>query len=680
MQLRFLAGRALNRLGRYPEAVSYLEKAKSKKPIIITAIITSQLDPKVYGGSRVEAFGELAFAYERMGKIDDGIAAYDEMIVSREDIRAKMTKETHKISFMSKLDDLYDNIIRLLLQQGKVSKALEYAERSRSRALADLLAGKKLKAQKEGNRALLAKTMGLQEELSDLEDQVTDGSSKERSIKIGRKKKEIEDVVKDIEKEDSELLSLTAARALSAQKIQELLDQDTALVEYRVSRNGVTTWVITSDSIKAETVNIPIWVLAHKVIGLRQDLSHSGEQAEASDLSASEVWLEISPKRFKRGEEYSFRVYARNSLPLYLTIEAMTKHSPNRSMTTKDLIETRIPGGTKKRIYEFASKYEKLSAGAYQVVLKTDQGDISSNRQEVTVDPDGVISVRDSGHDKEKSHIASDIAQFREKSLYDILLKPVAALLDKKRIGIIPDGILHYLPFAALENKGRYLVEDYAHFYLPSATVYKFCKDKQRPFSGNILALGNPDLGDPRLDIPFALNEVKSIDSLYPDATLLVRDKATETAFKSMAPTHDVLHLASHGEFDAERPLNSALRLSPSGKNDGRLTANEIFDLELNATLVTLSACKSGMSRIRAGNETMGIPRAFIYAGAPSVVASQWNVNDEATASLMKELYRNLKGLDKAEALRTAQLELLKNPKSNKPYYWAAFYLIGDYR
>ncbi len=76
----------------------------------------------------------------------------------------------------------------------------------------------------------------------------------------------------------------------------------------------------------------------------------------------------------------------------------------------------------------------------------------------------------------------------------------------------------------------------------------------------------------------------------------------------------------------------------------------------------------------------MGIPRAFIYAGAPSVVASLWNVNDEATAFLMKELYRNLKGLDKADALRTAQLELLKNPKSNKPYYWAAFYLIGDYR
>lgn len=399
-------------------------------------------------------------------------------------------------------------------------------------------------------------------------------------------------------------------------------------------------------------------------------------------MNASRVRLEISPKRFKNGEEFDYRVSVKNSLPLYLIIEEMLKRAGDWSITAKDLLETRVPGGAEKLLYDLRSRYEKMTPGIYQVVLKTDQGDLTSNRLQVTVGADGMVSVQDKGYGDEKSQAAADIKKQKGKSLYDILIliKPVEPHLKKKRLGIVPHGILHYVPFAALECDGRYLVEDYALFTLPSATVYRFCKEKRKSFTGHVLALGDPDLGDPRLNIKYAIDEVKAICELYPDTTVLVRDNASETAFKSVAGAHDVLHLASHGEFDADKPLNSALRLSPAASDDGRLTASEIFDLELDVSLVTLSACQTGMSRISAGDEMIGLPRAFIYAGAPSVIASLWNVNDISTSMLMKGLYRSMKnGTDKAESLRSTQVALIKDGNYHHPYYWGAFILIGDY-
>ena len=154
--------------------------------------------------------------------------------------------------------------------------------------------------------------------------------------------------------------------------------------------------------------------------------------------------------------------------------------------------------------------------------------------------------------------------------------------------------------------------------------------------------------------------------------------QATESAIKSEAGTYNALHFATHGIFDADQPLNSALLLSASASDDGRLTVSEIFDLDLKAAMVTLSACQSGMSKIKAGDEMTGLPRAFIYAGASTVIASLWNVNDESTSILMEKYYNNLKSINKPDALRSAQLELLNNQKYNEPYYWAAFTLTGD--
>ena len=143
------------------------------------------------------------------------------------------------------------------------------------------------------------------------------------------------------------------------------------------------------------------------------------------------------------------------------------------------------------------------------------------------------------------------------------------------------------------------------------------------------------------------------------------------------------LHFAAHGNVDEAHPARSGIVLSPltDPKEDGTLQMNEIMQLKLNADLVTLSACRTGLGKLLHGEGMIGLTRAFIYAGANSVVVSLWNVNDVATASLMKSFYQNLQsGMPKAEALRQAKLELLTGEKRawRHPYYWAPFVLIGE--
>ncbi len=669
-----IAGKSLNRLGRYQEAVPYLKKVYEQKEMGygVYSSMSSQMLP------RMEALQELSYAYEHAGINPEAITACKKMIDYFENLRARLTRETHKIGFMGTQNEIYDRAIDLLLKEGRIKEALAYSERSRSRAFVDLLAGKEFRPKNAKSKSLLADRKTLELQLASLDEQKSADPERERSIEVVEKK--MDGVIKELEKENAELLSLTAVKTLSTDKIQSMLDIDTAFVEYYVTRSGLTVWVITSDTIRVKKIDIPIWVLADKVVRFRDEVSKTGGRTKSSGKleGASKVRLEIAPQRFRNGELYTYRVYAKNNSPLFMTIDRLETKIGDWVTIKKDILEKEIPGGEEKRIVDYSVKWN-ITPGIYQVYLKTDQGNLTGNIVEVKIDGRGMVSVKDRGYPEKETRQQSEIKRYVNLSLYDILIKPIAPYLNKKKIGIIPHGILHYVPFAALKGD-RYLVEDYILFYLPSATVLKFCRVKEKEFGGKILALGNPDLGNNKLDIPFALNEVKAIKKLYPDSTVLVRKSATRSAFERLSGSYDGLHFASHGIFDANRPLNSALLLSPEGSDNGRLTVNEIFDLDLDASLVTLSACQSGVSRIRAGDEMMGLPRAFIYAGAPSVVASLWNVNDEATAILMEGFYKNLRSTEKADALRKAQISMIKDPKYKKPFYWAAFSLTGDYK
>jgi CHAT domain-containing protein len=139
---------------------------------------------------------------------------------------------------------------------------------------------------------------------------------------------------------------------------------------------------------------------------------------------------------------------------------------------------------------------------------------------------------------------------------------------------------------------------------------------------------------------------------------------------------YSYLHFATHGQFNPEAPLQSALLLAPNPQYNGILTVDKLYSLNLNADLVTLSACETGLSKIANGDDLVGLTRGFLYAGSSSIVASLWKVDDLATSHLMMRFYMELDKTNKGDALRTAQLEMKK--KYPHPYYWASFQLTGN--
>ena len=291
------------------------------------------------------------------------------------------------------------------------------------------------------------------------------------------------------------------------------------------------------------------------------------------------------------------------------------------------------------------------------------------------------------------------------------LIAPLADKLVTPVLGIAPHDVLHYLPFAALPSTGspspdrsggqktRYLSDDYILFTLPSASVLPYVTGRGEvtsplpPAAGQtaisttspLFVIAQPHAeGLPPLH--FAELEARAIAALY-GAQPLIGDAATEAALRSQAPGSRLIHIAAHGQLNARNPLFSRLILAPDAgplaEDDGALEVREVYGLNLtHADMVTLSACQTQLGSQSNGDDIVGLSRAFIYAGAPTVVASLWSVDDEATAVLMEAFYTHLKaGIGKAEALRAAETDLRRDeahPQWAHPFYWAAFVLTGD--
>ncbi len=265
------------------------------------------------------------------------------------------------------------------------------------------------------------------------------------------------------------------------------------------------------------------------------------------------------------------------------------------------------------------------------------------------------------------------------QKLYDWLIKPIETEISKLDVlAIIPDGPLHFLSFAALKHGPTYLIDDIPLFYAPSASVFQFTFAKrQAKKNDKVLAIGNPDLGNYNYNLPLAELEAQSIKWNYPKMDILTGAKATKEWVVDNISKYGIIHLAAHGEFDEFNPLLSSLWLSSPNPENRRLTVKEVFSLELNADLVTLSACQTGLGKLEAG-ELIGLNRAFIYAGTHALVSALWRVDDLSTSVLMKHFYRNYVTLNKAKSLRQAQLIVKKD--FPHPSYWAGFSLIGDYQ
>ena len=271
---------------------------------------------------------------------------------------------------------------------------------------------------------------------------------------------------------------------------------------------------------------------------------------------------------------------------------------------------------------------------------------------------------------------AAEATQADGRALYGRLIAPLDGVLaGKSRLTIVPHGPLHYLPFPALPGRDGFLVEKHELRFLPSASILDLLARRRPPAPQPLLVLGDPDLGNPTYDLPGAEAEAWAIAALQPGAVVFLHDKATKALIRETGADYRLLHFASHGQFRPDDPLGSRLLLAGKSLADGQLTAAELYDMRLNADLVTLSACETGLSKVEQGDDVIGLTRGFLFAGARSIVASLWEVSDEATEHLMVAFYRAMPGQRKSAALRQAQVETMKLYPD--PLFWAAFQVTG---
>jgi CHAT domain-containing protein len=317
-------------------------------------------------------------------------------------------------------------------------------------------------------------------------------------------------------------------------------------------------------------------------------------------------------------------------------------------------------------------------------------------------------------------------------AISQMILQPVAAQLGQKRLLIVGDGVLNYLPFAALslpgksgENRNPPLIVDHEIVLLPSASTLGILRqnynDRQPPnrtlailadpvFSANdervknsssataqqAVESVNPGLSRSRGDnnaqfdrLKFTRQEAQIIQGLVPaNSSTQSFDFAASraAATSSNLSQYKIIHFATHGLANSAHPELSGIILSLIDEKgnalNGFLRLTDIFNLKLAADLVVLSACQTGLGQNIQGEGMVGLTRGFMYAGAQRVVVSLWSVDDEGTATLMSSFYQGMlqKGLTPAAALRAAQLEMWKQEKWKSPYYWAAFTLQGEWR
>lgn len=252
------------------------------------------------------------------------------------------------------------------------------------------------------------------------------------------------------------------------------------------------------------------------------------------------------------------------------------------------------------------------------------------------------------------------------RRFYQLAVEPLRPLLTCERLLVLPSGALHSVPFHALWDGERYLLESYEIALAPSASVAAHWAGDEGAW-GNWAGLAINDAA-----IPAARREVEAAAAFFGAPALFLDEEASLQGLRAAASA-DILHVATHGLFRADNPFFSVLKLA-----DGWIDVRELYRLPLAARLVVLSACESGAGILRAGDEVIGLARGFLAAGAHSLVASIWHVHDESAALLMQHFYAALtqQGCRPAAALRVAQRAALESGRH--PYFWAPFYAMGD--
>jgi CHAT domain-containing protein/Tfp pilus assembly protein PilF len=511
------------------------------------------------------SYGE-ARALESLGRQEAAVAAYRRAVTVIEGVRSQLQQERFRAGYIDDKYQVYVDLVRLLLEMGRVEDAFVVSEKLRARSHLDLLnRGQppvKNAARRQKEQELRGRVRQLQRAIQDEGGRSTPdrrhGALTLFSRELAEAERSYQNLLDDLRSSEPAYAAVRSLTAPSADEVRRTLPPRTALIEYVITEQAVAVFVLTPAHVRARTVPIRRLDLQAKVELVR-------------DLVAR-----------KEGDQW------------------------------------------------------RRPAASLRATLMT------------PVEEAGWLEGVD--------------------TLY-----------------LVPHGILHYLPFALLPRASgdtqRLLVEDFVLAYLPSAAGLVH-QQTRRVSEATLLALA-PNRGK----LEHAQQEVRSISRFFPRSHLVLEGpRATEASFKTESQSYTVLHLATHGYFNKLNPLLSGLELEPGGREDGRLEVHEVLDMRLAADLITLSACETALgsgyfAEVPAGDDFVGLTRAFLFAGSASVLASLWEVNDRSTLELMEIFYRRLREGNKAAALATAQREMLRSGgRYAHPYFWAPFALVGAVR
>jgi CHAT domain-containing protein len=254
----------------------------------------------------------------------------------------------------------------------------------------------------------------------------------------------------------------------------------------------------------------------------------------------------------------------------------------------------------------------------------------------------------------------------RLQELYQELMAPLRERLNATHLTIVPHGILHYLPFHALFDGENYLIDEFSISYAPSASIYELCCRRESRSSGAPLILGVPDSR-----APFIEKEVHTVAAALQGSRLVLGAEAGDEALRTYGAQSRLIHMATHGVFRQDNPMFSGIRLGAS-----YLNLYDLYHLKLDAELVTLSGCATGLNVIAAGDELLGLVRGLLYAGSQSVLLTLWDVNDQSTSQFMASFYSRLTSAETRGAAFQGAARALRESYPH-PYFWAPFVLIG---
>jgi CHAT domain-containing protein/tetratricopeptide (TPR) repeat protein len=632
----------LNNLGLVYRSMGEKQKALDSYNQALT--VTRAVGDKV---GEANTLRNLAQVERDQGKLTGARAHLESALNIIEEVRRNVTSQELRASYVSTVQSYFQAYIDLLMQlhqqgptEGFDALALQASERGRARSLIELLNEAHADIRQGAEPRLLERERSLQRlfnvkterQIRLLSGPHTDEQAAEAAKEIEGLKIEYQQLETEIKAKSPRYAALTQPQPLSAEQIQHLLDKDTLLLEYSLGNEHSYLWAVTESSV------------------------------------------------------------ASYELPKRAEIEAAAKRFYQR-LTAPNLMER---SGQQKR-------------GAELV------GTESTGITEAT-------------------------------SLSQIVLGSVASQLGNKRLVIVADGGLQYVPFGALpapmasgqsavvSKTYRPLILDHEIVNLPSASTLAVIRretEGRRAAEKTVAILADPvfDADDPRVT-PAAKTPKDKTDETNSGSIWSLRaqraavetgDQHTRASFERLLGTRqeaerisslagtDVLkaldfdasrataesatlaqyryvHFATHGFLNSSSPELSGVVLSlvdPQGKpQNGFVLADEIFNLRLNADLVVLSACQTGLGKEVKGEGLVGLTRGFMYAGSPRVIVSLWSVNDIATSELMGRLYQGIlkKGMRPADALRAVQIQMFKQKQWRAPYFWAAFVLQGDWR